>query len=161
MAQDGPARNKHYYSIVLFDLAFVPQSPRYYSYTYIPCACLVSRSLAGSHKQLERAFAAGSENGDIIRWSPRILDRYGVRNAAHLTPVLLRPGQAVLMQYQTVHGIGPNNTDTDRIQIYFRLTAGGRPTGCKIHYPAAMQDVTLELPGLRATLAQKKRQWGT
>ena len=110
---------------------------------------------------MERAFAASSENGDSIAWSPRILDRYKVRIAEHLTPVLLRPGQAVLMQYQTVHGIGPNHIDTDRIQIYFRLTAGGRPTGCKIHYPDAMRDVTLELPGLIATFAQKKRQRGT
>lgn len=107
----------------------------------------------GSHKELERAFA--SIQGDI-GWSPNILHKYGIRCAAPLTPVLLKPGQAVLMQYQTVHGIGPNHTDTDRIQIYFRLTADGRPPGCKIHYPAAMRDVSLEMPGLVA-VAQKKR----
>ena len=61
------------------------------------------------------------------------------------------------MQYQTVHGIGPNNTDTDRIQIYFRVTADARPQGCKIHYPAAMRNVSLEMPGLVAAVANKKR----
>ena len=108
----------------------------------------------GSHKELERAFA-GTE-GDI-GWSETILRKYDVRCAAPLTPVLLEPGQAVLMQYQTVHGIGPNITDTDRIQIYFRLTVDGRPPGCKIHYPAAMRNVSLEMPGLIAAVAQKKR----
>ena len=108
----------------------------------------------GSHKELERAFA--STEGDI-GWSPSILAKYGISCAAPLTPVLLNPGQAVLMQYQTVHGIGPNNTDTDRIQIYFRVTADGRPSGCKIHYPAAMRNVSLELPGLVAAVAKKRR----
>ena len=108
----------------------------------------------GSHKELERAFA--STEGDI-GWSPSILAKYGISCAAPLTPVLLNPGQAVLMQYQTVHGIGPNNTDTDRIQIYFRVTADGRPSGCKIHYPAAMRNVSLELQGLVAAVAKKRR----
>ena len=108
----------------------------------------------GSHKDLERAFT-GTE-GDI-GWSPNILAKYGISCAAPLTPVLLSPGQAVLMQYQTVHGIGPNNTDTDRIQIYFRTTADARPQGRKIHHPAAMRDVTLEMPGLVAAVAKKKR----
>ena len=108
----------------------------------------------GSRKELERAFA--SAEGDI-GWSPSILVKYGIRCAASLTPVLLKPGQAVLMQYQTVHGIGPNNTDTDRIQIYFRVTADGRPSGCNIHYPAAMRNVSLEMPGLVASVAGKKR----
>ena len=112
----------------------------------------------GSHKKLERAFA--NTEGDS-GWSPSILRKYGVRCAAPLTPVLLSPGQAVLMQYQTVHGIGPNNTDTDRIQIYFRLTADGRPSGCKIHYPAAMRNVSLEMPGLLAAERRKKRARGT
>ena len=108
----------------------------------------------GSHKELERAFA--STEGDI-GWSPNILHKYGIKGAAPLTPVLLKSGQAVLMQYQTVHGIGPNNTDTDRIQIYFRITADGRPPGRKIHFPEAMRNVGLETPGLIATVAQKKR----
>ena len=108
----------------------------------------------GSHKELERAFAV--TDGDI-GWSPKILAKYGISRTAPLTPVLLSPGQAVLMQYQTVHGIGPNITDTDRIQIYFRVTADARPQGCKIHYPAAMRNVSLEMPGLVAAVAKKKR----
>jgi len=57
-----------------------------------------------------------------------------------------RPGQAILMQWQTVHGVGPNHSETDRIHVYFRLTAAHRPEGSKKTYAPAMMDPTLETP---------------
>ena len=99
----------------------------------------------GSHKILERAFA---DMEGHIEWSSSILHKYDVGTVASMTPVLLQPGQAVLLQYQTLQCVGPNLTDVDRIHIYFRLTSTGRPLGCHLHYPPALRDVTLEMPGL-------------
>ena len=67
-----------------------------------------------------------------------------------LTLVCFRPGQVVLMQYQAIHGIGHNLTKTDRVQVYFRVTASTRPQGKIVAYPEAMKDVLLETPALSA-----------
>lgn len=73
-----------------------------------------------------------------------------------MQPVHARPGQAILMQWQTVHGVGPNHSETDRIHVYFRLTAAHRPEGSKKTYAPAMMDPTLETPLLKG-LARKQR----
>jgi len=73
-----------------------------------------------------------------------------------MQPVHAKPGQAILMQWQTIHGVGPNHSETDRIHVYFRLTAAHRPEGSKKTYPAAMMDPYLETPLLKE-LARRQR----
>ncbi|CAE8688165.1 unnamed protein product [Polarella glacialis] len=74
--------------------------------------------------------------------------------------VRAKPGQAILMHHQTVHGVGPNHSDEDRVNIYFRITSKGRPEGKLLSHPEAMRDPLRETPLLRelAEAQQQKRK---
>ena len=75
--------------------------------------------------------------------------------ASNLEAVRMRPGQAVIAHHQLLHASGPNKSSTPRVQIYFRITAKGRPSGSGMCYPAAMKDPFLEMPKLSKLMAQQ------
>ena len=74
---------------------------------------------------------------------------------SNLEAVRMRPGQAVIAHHQLLHASGPNKSSTPRVQIYFRITAKGRPSGSGRCYPAAMKEPFLEMPKLSKLMAQQ------
>lgn len=106
----------------------------------------------GSYKKLASAFQ--KLEGPKIPWYPNIAEKYLGKEDPKMEAVRAGPGQAIIMHHQTVHGVGPNHSETDRLNVYFRITARGRPRGKKTSYPQAMRDPFLETPLLK-TLADQ------
>jgi len=106
----------------------------------------------GTHMQFADKFQR--LDGDPL-WYPKIARHYFDR-MPRMQAVRARPGQAILMHHQTIHGVAPNNSDQDRVHLYFRLTACGRPAGRINSYPEAMRDPTLETPLLRSLAAKQQ-----
>ena len=73
-----------------------------------------------------------------------------------MVAVRARPGQAILMHHQSIHGVGPNKSETERIHVYSRLTAANRPPRRQLSYHEATRDLCLETPNLRH-LAERLR----
>ncbi|CAK8986856.1 TFIIS N-terminal domain-containing protein [Durusdinium trenchii] len=103
----------------------------------------------GSYQKLAKAFQAFQGK---VPWHPNITEHYLGEEDPKMEAVRASPGEAILMHHQTVHGVGPNHSNTDRVNVYFRITASGRPDGLKTSYPKAMQEPLLETPLLQ-TLA--------
>jgi len=110
----------------------------------------------GTHVQFAEKYKALS--GDPL-WYPDIANKY-FAEPPRMQAVRARPGQAILMHHQTVHGVGPNSSDQDRVHVYFRLTACARPPGRVESYREAMLDPTLETPLLRALAQMQMSQRG-
>ena len=110
----------------------------------------------GSHILLGEAF---SEMDGPPRFYTPVSKHYlsgsAASGAASMEAVRMRPGQAVIAHYQLLHASGPNKSSTARVQIYFRITAKGRPAGSAICYPAAMKDPFLEMSRLSKLMAQQ------
>ncbi|CAK9104213.1 unnamed protein product [Durusdinium trenchii] len=103
----------------------------------------------GSYQKLAKAFQAFQGK---VPWHPNITEHYLGEEDPKMEAVRASPGEAILMHHQTVHGVGPNHSNTDRVNVYFRITASGRPDGLKTSYPKAMREPLLETPLLQ-TLA--------
>ena len=107
----------------------------------------------GSHIELGKAFS--ELGGEPLFFTP-LSDHYlGSNCAAKMEAVRMAPGQAVIAHHQLLHAFGPNKSQTPRVQVYFRITATGRPAGSAICYPAAMRDPFLEMPRLAQLMAQQ------
>eukprot|EP00929_Paragymnodinium_shiwhaense_P018671 TRINITY_DN12980_c0_g1_i3.p1 TRINITY_DN12980_c0_g1~~TRINITY_DN12980_c0_g1_i3.p1 ORF type:complete len:270 (+),score=50.88 TRINITY_DN12980_c0_g1_i3:391-1200(+) len=108
----------------------------------------------GTHQKFAERFRARKH----VKWYPQIVKHYFKKSEyPRMKAVRAAPGQAILMHNSTVHGVGPNNSQTDRIHLYWRLTSAARPDGCKRSYPAAAYDPFLETPLLK-TLAERQKK---
>ncbi|CAE8602926.1 unnamed protein product [Polarella glacialis] len=123
-----------------------------------------SRSDAGNlfvaprtHTMLAEAFR--KKEGPVPWYADIVGQHLDPENPPRMKAVRAKPGQAILMHHQTVHGVGPNHSDEDRVNIYFRITSKGRPEGKLLSYPEAMQDPLRETPLLRE-LAEAQQQQG-
>eukprot|EP00931_Biecheleriopsis_adriatica_P056108 TRINITY_DN33252_c0_g1_i1.p1 TRINITY_DN33252_c0_g1~~TRINITY_DN33252_c0_g1_i1.p1 ORF type:complete len:358 (-),score=39.83 TRINITY_DN33252_c0_g1_i1:140-1213(-) len=102
-----------------------------------------------SYRHLADAF--NKFEGDIAWYGEKkisIAKKYLQDTAPGMKAVRVKPGQCIVMHHQTIHGVGPNCTSTDRVVIYFRVTSEKRPDGKKNCYPEAMRDPTLETPNI-------------
>ena len=108
----------------------------------------------GSHNKMAEAF---QKLDDTPTWCKRMEEQY-LDHVPEMIAVRAQPGQAVLMHHQTIHAVGPNQSDQDRVHIYFRITAAGRPGGNRNSYREAMLDTTRETPLLKQLSEQQQQQ---
>lgn len=107
----------------------------------------------GSHILLAEAF---NKLVGPPRFFTPLSDHYlGAASGAKMEAVRMAPGQAIIAHHQLLHASGPNKSQTPRVQIYFRITAKGRPAGNVMSFPAAMKNPFLEVPRLVKLMTQQ------
>ena len=105
-----------------------------------------------THNEFAKAF---QKLDDTPAWYERMEEHY-LDRVPEMIAVRAQPGQAILMQNQVIHAVGPNHSDQDRVHIYFRITAADRPRGSLISYREAMLDTTYEAPLLKQWQQQQE-----
>ena len=112
----------------------------------------------GSHTLLGKAFSkVEGPPGFFTPISEHYLKGASGGGAANMEAVRIAPGQAVIVHHQLLHAAGPNKSSTARVQIYYRITAKGRPVGNAICYPAAMKSPFLEMPRLYELMEEQTK----